>query len=414
MDNALLTLFREDPRIKKNPKMQRATYDVLYETGFLAMDFLNGYTVSVNDNGHKFTYDSIGIIDGSSNMIVGRTHSGKTSLAVQIAGNIIRPFEHSQIFYDDIEGGSVDTRRMVLTGMDPYEIDRRMEYRNQNISAESFFERIYMIYEMKMNNIDKFLYNTHKVDSLGREIFKLQPTVYILDSFAVLSPENMTEDEKLSGNMSAAATAKLNTQVVKRIISKLKAANIILFTINHINEDIDINPFAKKRAIMGNMKQGEALPGGKAAQYLATNLIRVEDTVKLKDNDGMGISGRIVEISFAKSRSNESGKTIPLVFDGKTGYDPDLSLLVFMKSVNALEARGAYMCVKGTDIKFMQKRFKDKLYNDPEFSQTFSQVCYQELRKLLNDTPVDIHKPKVNSITSNIMSMVNNTRMDIS
>ena len=315
------------------------------------------------------------------------------------------------IFYDDIEGGSVDTRRMILTGFGADELEERMIYRNCAVSAENFYERLSMIADMKLSNREDFIYDTGKVDSKGNPIFKLEPTVYILDSLAMLSPEKLTEEEKLSGQMSATAMAKANTQVFKRSIPKLKAANIILFIINHINDKVDINPFAKTRAQVGYLKPDETLPGGRAAIYLTNNMIRVEDMSKLKSDEGLGISGKIFEFSFVKSRTNESGKSIPMVFENKTGFDPDLSLLVFMKANGGVESRGAYLNVKGSDIKFTQKGFKEKLYNDLEFQQVFNTVCYEKLRELLNSAPPETHSIKENSATNGILAMASGRRM---
>lgn len=410
MSNLLGSLFREKIKSSKDPKMMEAEFDVLYPTGFLGLDFLNGYTVYVDDRmtGNKWSYDSIGIVDGSSNTFIGRPGSGKTTAAVQIAANIIRPFENGMIFYDDIEGGSVDTRRMILTGFTVDELEEKMIYRNCAVSAENFYERISMIADMKLSNRDKFLYDTGKCDSRGNRISKLQPTVYILDSLAMLSPEKLTEEEKLSGQMSATAMAKANTQVFKRSVPKIKAANIILLIINHVNDKVDINPFAKTRAQVGYLKQDETLPGGKAAIYLTNNMIRVEDMTKLKADEGLGVSGKIVELSFVKSRTNESGKSVPMVFENKSGFDPDLSLFMFMKANGGIESRGAYMNVTGfPDIKFTQKGFKEKLYNDQEFQNAFNSVCYTKLRTLLNDAPHDIHVSRSNDITNNILAMAN-------
>ena len=407
MGTILGSLFREKVKKSKDPRMEEGVFDVLYSTGFLEIDFLNGYTVHVNDGSNQFSYDSIGLVDGSTNTLIGRPGSGKTTLAVQMAANIVRNFDQGLIFYDDIEGGSVETRRLVLTGFTQEELTQKMIYRNCAVSAENFYERLSMIADIKLQNRDQFLYDTGKVDSKGEPIFKMQPTVYILDSLAMLSPEKLTEEEKLSGQMSATAMAKTNTQVFKRSIPKIKAANIILIIINHINDKVDISPFAKTRAQVGYLKQDETLPGGKAAIYLTNNLIRVEDMSKLKAEDGMGVSGKIIEISFVKSRTNESGKSVPLVFENKTGFDPDLSLLLFMKSTGGVESRGAYLNVKGSDIKFTQKGFKDKLYTDEQFQYEFNSVCYQKLRELLNDAPIETHNPRKMGATAGIMGMIN-------
>lgn len=396
--------FRAQMAKTKDPRMEEAVADVMYPTGFLPFDFLNGYKIHVKSDTQDFWYSSVGIVDGSSTMILGRSGSGKTTIALQMAANIIRPFPEATIFYDDIEGGSNDTRRELLTHFTPEECQQRIIYRNTAVSAENFYKRIASIYEIKMNNRADFEYDTGKLDSQGNKIYKLIPTVYILDSLALLTPEKLTEEEELSGQMSTTATAKTNTAVFKRIIPKLKAANIILFTINHINDKIEINTFTHSKAQISFLKQGETLPGGKAALYLANNMIRVDDGAKLKETDGLGINGKIVDFEIIKSRTNAAGRSVPMVFDFTNGFDDILSLFMFLKSTGAI-ITGATCYLRGhEDMKFRQRDFKNKLFNDPEFAKVFNEVARAELETLLGNPEVEeqknITQPNQNIINS--------------
>ena len=108
-----------------------------------------------------------------------------------------------------------------------------------------------------MNNYDDYSYDTGLLDESGDPIIKLQPTVYLLDSFAMLMPEKFATEDEMSGQMSTTATAKANAKIFRTIIPLLKAANIILFVINHINQKIDINPMAKTKAQINYLKQDE-------------------------------------------------------------------------------------------------------------------------------------------------------------
>ena len=57
-----------------------AEFDVMYSTGFLGIDYLNGTVVHVNGNDRNFTYNACGIVDGSTNTVIGRSGSGKSTL----------------------------------------------------------------------------------------------------------------------------------------------------------------------------------------------------------------------------------------------------------------------------------------------------------------------------------------------
>ena len=384
--------FRAQMAKTKDPRMEEANADVLYPTGFLPFDFLNGYRVHVKSDTEDFWYNAVGIVDGSSVSLAGRSGSGKTTAAIQMAANIVRPFPEATIFFDDIEGGSNATRRELLTHFTPEEAEQRIIYRNTAVSAENFYKRIASIYEIKMNNRADFEYDTGKLDSRGNKIYKLIPTVYILDSLAMLTPEKLTEEEELSGQMSTTATAKTNTAVFKRIVPKLKAANIILFTINHINDKIEVNAFTHTKSQVSFLKPGETLPGGKAALYLANNLIRVDDGAKLKETDGLGINGKIVDFEIIKSRTNAAGRSVPMVFDFTSGFNDILSLFMFLKSTGAI-ITGATCYLRGhEDMKFRQRDFKNKLFNDPEFAKAFNEVARAELETLLGNPEVEDQK----------------------
>jgi recA bacterial DNA recombination protein len=398
--------FREKMAKLKDPKMDEGSFDVLYPTGFLPFDYANGYIVNgKTHDGREFFYNAIGIVDGSSNMVIGRTGSGKTTFAIQAGANIIKPFQDAVMFYDDIEGGSNEVRREILTQFSPLEIKKRVIYRNSAISAENFYKRIQELYDEKLSHRDDYEYNTGKLDSGGNEIYKLTPTVYVLDSLAMLTPDKITDEEELSGQMSTTATAKVNTSVFKRIIPKLKAANIILFVINHINQKVEINPFSRSKSQIAWLKPDETIPGGNASQYVANNIIRIDDNTKLKDSDGLGVAGKIVDFSMVKSRSNRPGNPVSMLFRYDIGYDPILSLYVFLKSIGAIESKGAYMNLINSDIKFTQKTFMEKLYSDSKFTEVFNDVCKHNLEKLLgtiniveNERISEFQKSIINSI----------------
>ena len=100
-----------------------------------------------------------------------------------------------------------------------------------------------MIHDLKViEDREKFIYDTGLYSTSGEKIYKLEPTVYILDSLAMLMPEKYSDEEELSGQMSATAAAKANASVFRRIVPMLKAANIILFVVNHLTQKVELTP----------------------------------------------------------------------------------------------------------------------------------------------------------------------------
>ena len=405
----LVDKFRESVSKSKDLRMKQETnYDVAYATGFLAFDFLNGMVVHVKNDGTKYTYNSIGIVDGSMTTVIGRSGCGKTTFVLQSAGEIIKQFPTSCIYYDSVEGGAVESRIELLTELSGKELKERVILRNSGITAENFFKRIKLIHDLKMQSPNEYMYDTGLVSSSGEKIYKMEPTVYILDSIAMLMPEQWSEEDELSGNMGGSSSAKVLSDVFRRIISMLKAANIILFVINHILDDIDINPFAKKQQQISYLKPGERLRGGKTAIYVSNLIMRMDDHSKLKPNEGFGIRGSLVTLTLMKSRTSAAGNSITLVFDYANGFDKDLSLFYTLKELGYVNGAGAYLYIGDrSDIKFAQKNFKQKLQEDPEFQEVFIEEAYKALMTLIND-PGDLDEYKSRfSITSAMLAKMN-------
>lgn len=369
----LSATFREAVSKHKDQRMKDETSgSVAYSTGFLNFDFMNGTVVHVKDENRDFKYYSYGIQDGCLVMLIGRSGCGKTTFAMQTAANIVRNYPTAVLFHDDIEGGLSPDRLVTLTKFTPEQIEAKYIGRNAGVTAENFYERIKMIHDLKLANREEYMYDTKAFDYSGKRIFKYEPTVYVLDSLSMLMPEKYTEEEQLSGSMSATAAAKTNSMSFRRIIPMLKAANIILLMINHINQKVEINPMMHSKTQVGYLKQGETLPGGNTTIYLSNLLLRFDDGTKLKPDEAFGIAGTMVDITLVKSRNNRAGKSCTMVFDQTTGFDPELSLFVMLKNEKRIGGAGAYLYINGLpEVKFNQKNFKQKLYENAELRQAF-------------------------------------------
>ena len=409
----LSTQFRKAVEKHKDVRMKEESVpSVGYSTGFLNFDFMNGTVVHVKNEQRDFKYYSVGIQDGCLVMLIGRSGCGKTTWAIQTAANIVRPFNTSCVFHDDIEGGLTEYRKELLSDFHGEDLHNKYISRNTGITAENFYERIKIIHDMKLENRDEYEYDTGCFDSYGNRIFKLEPTVYILDSVALLMPEKYTDEEELSGQMSATAAARTNSSVFKRLIPMLKSANIILLMINHVNKKIDINPMQKTKSQLAYLKQDESLPGGNTIIYLTNILLRFDDNSKLKEDEAFGIAGNLVDISLVKSRNNRAGKVCTLVFDQERGFDPELSLFLELKQNKRINGAGAYYYIGDRDdIKFSQKTFKEKLRENPELRQIFIAEVMAMLKEGLDkdeaeDKEID---RRDHSLTSDILSQINSS-----
>lgn len=403
----LAAKFREETSKMKDFRMKNEMeQDVAYPTGFLGFDFMNGTVIHVKSDTMDFKYNSVGVVDGSIVMVIGRAGCGKTTFVIQSSAEMIEPFDTGTIYHDNIEGGIIQSRLQTLTGLYGEELKERYIARNSGVNSENVYERIKMIHDLKMANRLEYEYETGLFDEEGNPIIKLEPTIYILDSLAMLMPDKLTEEETMSGQMSTTAAAKTNAQLFRRITPLLKAANIIFYVINHITEKVDISAFAKKKAQLSFLKTDETLPGGRTPIYLSNLLIRLDDNAKLKESEGYGIAGSIVELTLLKSRSSSAGSSVNLIFDFNRGFDKELSLFQLLKEEGYVNGAGAFLYLGDhKEIKFAQKNFKTKLQESEELQRIFTEVSYEVLMTKINRP---IEKEELNntfSITDAILKM---------
>lgn len=396
-------------KTKDSSVSRRAENDIQYPTGFLPLDYKNGHRVNVKlKDGNVASYDSIGILDGTLNMFIGRSGCGKSTITYQIGANIIRPFEHGIMFIDLLEGGMMEDRGCVLTGFSKEDFRSRVKVRNAGITIESVYLQIKAIHDVKVANEEKFRYDTGLIDSSGKPITKFQPTVYIIDSIPLLTSAKLSEEEQLSGQMSTTATAKQLAQLFRRCNQLIKEANIIILAVNHITQKVEINAFKHSKSQTAFLKQDETLPGGVTPLYLANMVFRLDDGDKLTSDKEFGIDGIHVIVSNVKSRAGMSGMSsaVDLIFNYATGFDADLSLYMMLKNAGRVKGAGAYLYLADRDDKkFSQKQFKDKLFSDEEFLNIFIEECYKYLYAELSQME-QISKIQRSSATSSIVDRV--------
>lgn len=391
-------------RMKKE-KMEDSNeeFDVMYQTGFIALDYLNGSMIHVKSDKIDMKYRSVGIADGSSNMFIGRSGCGKSTFVTQIIGNIARKFEDCEIFYDDIEKSLPMSRKEFTLGLNQEQLKKKVHFRDKGISAENVYKRIQAIRDIKINDKAQFTYDTGLYDTYGNKIVKMVPTIYFIDSFAMLMPEDIMDKEDIDAGMGATKIAKSNTALFKKISQLLREANIILFSINHIMDDVQTG-FLPKAAQISGLKQGERLPGGRTALYLANNLFRLDDKGTLKDSEGYGINGTVVDITIVKSRSNQNKTSVPLIFNKTEGrFDENLSMFHFLKTRGALSGAGKMYFEDLPDVKFSQREFKQVLQESPELQKVFALKCREYLDPLLSD----VENKQISEESVNISDLVN-------
>ena len=334
---------------------------VAYKTGFPTLDFNLGSKVNVyNGNEVVDTYTSLGIASGSIIEIIGKSHTGKTTLAIQIAANIVRPFSNGTVLHYDLEGGTNYTRIGALTKYTPDEMkEGKYILRQTNCSIEEIKMTIAKIYNEKINNPDVYMYDTGKVNEFGEPIRTYEPTCMIIDSVPSMHSfinENTKDGQKTLEEISSQTDKMRLTAEIGRFLAEsiemLKNANITLFLINHIKTKPGMGvPQAPELAYL---KQDETLPAGKAVQYYTNTLIRLTAIGAEKfTEEEHGFNGFGATALFIKNRTNVNGSIAPLVFDKVKGYDSLRSSIKYAKDIGMLGGnKNGYYFVNNKEMKF--------------------------------------------------------------
>lgn len=383
MTNPLLEMLR-----KKDKKgLFRSTDSaVSYPTQFATLDYRNGSIVQVKDENENIidTYPSIGLGAGTITTLVGESQTGKSTLAIQMAHNIVKPFPAGFVQHYDLERSFDYPRIKGLTGL-PNHLFGDKYVLLQEGHMEDILEAINEIYNTKIENRESFEYNTGRKDIFGKDIVILQPTVVILDSLPMLETKAFKTDE-IDSITAGGRKAIIIDQFYRKLTAICKPANILVIVINHLKDKPQLSPrdFAKPGLVYA--KSNKNIPGGKAVLFLSHQLFYLDRDDFLKAEED-GVDGAVNRVSFWKTRSNKAGQSCILAFNQSTGYDPVLTLYLFAKDNGLIDGRNPkryFVGCKETGPYFDDRKIMDYLENDPELITALVERTKPELMKMLS------------------------------
>lgn len=328
-----------------------------YSTGFLPLDYRNGYSIQVRDNEENVVdeYPSVGIVGGSFNTVVGKSGTAKTTAVVQWAANIVKPFASSFVQHYDLEQALTYTRIKNITGYTQNELADKYVLKQEKSFIEDIFDSIMDVAREKEENRKEYTYDTGLKNEFNEPILAYEPTVFILDSIPTISSKDQSGE--MEGGTYANRVAKALAQFYKRLTPVIKTYNIIVYAINHINQKIEINPMMKTQPQLIYMKMDESMPGGNAPIYYAHNLFKFVTAGKyVSDKDGF--DGFKVRCELLKSRTNKAGQFCHLAYNQAKGFDPAYTMYEFAKDNELIAGRNPYQYFAGHDeAKFSSKKF---------------------------------------------------------
>lgn len=350
---------------------------ISYSTGFPVLDYYLGYKVNVYDDDGNFvsSYPSLGITAGSYVLFVGKPSTSKTATAVKIASNIVRKFDNGTIIHFDLEQAMNYSRIQALTKLSMRDMkDGKYILRQEKTTLEDMKATIMRLYQEKVNNPDKYLYKTGKLNEFGEEIELYEPSVVILDSIASITMSLEGGDAKTLDKLEEIATQtdrmRLTGEIGRffnEILPYMREANITMIAINQIKTNPGMG-IVKSPAEILYLKQDEALPGGKTPQFLAHILIKFVAVGSDKyDDDDDGFSGFKVRLEIIKSRVSAAGKFVNLIYDKNSGVDMVRSTVDFAKDIGLVSGnKNGYYFITDKDEKFTLKNMPGDFRDNPK------------------------------------------------
>lgn len=313
-----------------------------------------------------------GLVCRTLNGLIGASGVGKTTLATQMAGKIVREGgKDSKLFFFDAEKASVIDRILAL-GVPK---DKLVPPIKRGTTVEAFYGLIKVLRDARAK----------KREEMGEDYIMANPYVILVDSIASMPSEReIAADDDI--NKAMGTVARLHSALMKLYLDAMFEFNITVIFINQLRDKLTISGAPSPKDLMYG-KPTETYPGGKALPYYSFTLMRLGRVCDLEE-EKYGAQAIKVQVNFLKTKNSETNKPINMVFFPSYGYDNFWSNYVFLAD-NKVIVNGAFCKFAGDAQSMYGKtwRLKDSktLYETNEsFKQVFDMVLKEELRKLIS------------------------------
>lgn len=390
----LIKELRENDNSKRNLFIG-STMSMGYPSRLAPMlDYMLGYNVHVYEGDQYIeTYPSLGIKDGSIVTLAGKSSTAKTTMAIQIASNIVRNYPQGVVFHYDIERAMNYTRIASLSRFTMPEMQNgKYILRREHTTIQDIKRSIAAIYMEKMNNPERYLVTENVKNEFNQPTVMLTPTVCIIDSIASLlsdinentkdGKERLVEVATQTDQMRRAAEIG---RFFNEIMPMISSANIILICVNHIHTRGSIGvPQPPELQWLG---QDETIPGGKNSIYLTNTLIKSTSIGSMKFNkDDDGFNGTGIRLMIVKSRGNANGKSVDLVLNLSKGIDYLRSAIEFANSLGFVggDKRGKYF-LDHKEVKWKPATVYMDFKDHPELADILFEIIKDPLSNFLQE-----------------------------
>lgn len=360
-----------------------------FPLGIDILDYKMGKLIQMEDGVDADDYYALGCGEGNLITVVGDSGSGKSTFAMQIACNIVDPYEPGQAWiehFDEEEASSLERICMLHPSWSLKEAKAYYKLKESGMTVEKFYLYLQKIHDVKLSVFDKIAVTDDEyTDRNGTPIRYLPPTVVILDSLAVLQPNKIVEKNEMGTEMSTTGTARSFATLFRSIRRFLTKANIILIVVNHLLDDVKINMYEKDKRQVNYLPQGRTVYGGKTPVYLSNFVFVIEPGTKMKESEGFGFDGFINNITLAKNRSNKAGQKVATVFSQELGFSNIHTNYMYLKNeCKAISGAGIGFYLKDLpEVKFSQKKLVETYNKKKQFREAFDDAVFDAYEKFI-------------------------------
>ena len=343
----------------------------VYSTGFQVLDAINAFAIPYTlPDGTLQTDIARGIIGGRFVTFIGMSGTGKSTLADQIAWNIVKDFPNGVLIHVDVEQTMLRHRLLETIGVLPDDpVNERIIIDQENTYIEDVLTMVNDLCIYKESLGAAVMYDADGKWFGKKSIKVYEPTVIIVDSLPSFTSSN-SDTTTLDGQMATNRDVAMVSQFYTKLLAKMNKYNITIFATNHIKPKIIVDVYNPPPSQLMLLSKNESLPRGQAPIFYATNIIRLYTPGKssLIKRDEYGFDGFEVTATSAKSKTAFVGASCKLIFREDRGFDEAYTLLATAYDNDIVCGRNPYLYIKGDDThKFSKSNFGEKYATDPEF-----------------------------------------------
>lgn len=355
-------------------------------TGIDVLDYYNA-RYFMNHESKEYELFS-GMPMGKLILKIGMTGCGKTTLCVQEAMELVRPYTGGTVFHFDLENAWSDERTADICNLSLDEVKRKYKrFTPQPLETiYAFVKRVINAKQQMMTDQNSEIW----VENPRTGERTPTPTVIIIDTVAALQSEQVMNEKEEMGSLlyESGAQAKANNAFAQRLAGMIGDPNITIYAVNHIRVDPGPSGGPPKAKRIQYLNMDETCPGGTGFPQFSDYFMKMAPCESLtnKRDEGFAIPGKVVRCTIVKSRLSYDGRQFELVLTDN-GFDNAWTNLNFLKSVKAVKGAGAHLYIEAPDgrvtQKFSQRNWKDLYEGDAVFREIADACLEQALLDLV-------------------------------